>query len=271
MRKEIEKIFNSTGDTAFLSRLIAICCHFCRQQEHNDFMNKDIDKSLKLIVFPIFNALSRDNNTILKSIGCMLLNETANLFPDVLDTDSAIKKRLSKAIDQSISTKDNKYIIESLKTISPRSYANIINNLLYHDKHDMAFAVSMCFIAGNVHFYGHGFRFQPTFRNESDPFVDVGVSLDEGITEWLTLRICDVLETSDAYFFEVRFMEKMIKKFEIQDENELIKAYFQGEGIEFIYNITKKLDECFFYNFIFTTDRREWKKAVQMLNEIGKE
>lgn len=263
MREEIAKLLPE--DDNFHSYLTLMCCNFCKQIDSAAGL-KGIDKHLKTLILPLFCALNRQDNAIMRMIGCSMLEDVASIFEEP-DNSQGELEQIIDSIKASGKEKSNLPIIKCLEDISPNSYIKVIISFIYQEYYDLAFSVALCFIRANVNFNLHGFRFQPSFKTTDTPFMDLGVSLDEGITEFLTLEMLESKEIGDAYYFEVRFFKKFLETFDTY-KNEIINSYFSGNLIPFLYKISNNCNKCQFYNMFAYTDAKEWSEALAALYEI---
>lgn len=252
-------------DDHFQSYLSVMCCKFCREIDENNSL-KNIDSTLKVIVAPLFCSLNHQENAIMRMIGCKILDDVASVFnePENLEKEiNAIFISIKKAIDE----KSNFPLINCLKNVTVNSYIKVITNLIYQEFYDTAFSLALCFINANVCLNYHGFRFQPTFKTCEKPFIDIGTSLDEGITEYLTLEMSGAKEIRDAYYFEVKYFKSFLERLS-NHKDEIISAYFKGEAIPLLFRLSKNCDKCLFYDLFFFTDSLQWKKAFQLIKDI---
>lgn len=71
----------------------------------------------------------------------------------------------------------------------------------------------------------------------------------------------------DAYFFEVEFYKNIKKQFGLNKQEEG-KVAFSNGGPTFLYNHTKSLDKCLFYDLFYLSDSQNWRRVYQLLKNI---
>lgn len=266
IREEIEK--RLPDDDGFTVALILSCCDYCKKIQNNI----EIDKYNKLFIEPLWIILKNDEDTLFKAIGSYILEETAQLFKNSNDEKREFEK-IVQATQKSISSGDNKYLINCLRKTSNSSYLKYMARLHSNGAYNAAFAVALCFFSAKVDLIIMAFRTQFIYKKNNEIFFDIGVSLDEGCVEYFTQKITKLSRgkyIEDAYYFEVELYKNIVKQFGLKEQEEG-KVLFSNAGPKFIYEHTKNTNKCLFYDLFASSDKQNWRRTYQILKEIKEE
>ena len=258
--------------------LILLSCAWCKKMEEIDHNLEDIEKINKihrLLIEPVFIMFNNADDFLFRGIGILFLEKTQKNFPK----DKNCEKNIAKLNNIFKSSYGNlhKKLFDFFSTVEEYTYLEILKRTIYEK---IAPILIMNFINANIKCAQSSFRTRLYFRNEKDNFFDIGVSLDEGIVQYMTLQICEdkiPIKPNDesTYYFEVKYIERLISMY---GEHRVIRATFPEEyfkdtkeerPIDFIYNITAiSQNKCDFYDLYRYTDNQDWKSAISLLKRI---
>ena len=263
LRNEIEKRLPT--DDKFTIALILSCCSYCKKIQNRT----EVDKYSKLLIEPLWISLKKDEHALMRAIGSNILENTAKLFT-ASDNEEDEMQYIISAVKKSVSSGSNKYLIDCLSQVSPSTYLRLMARWHFYQISDAAFAMALCFFSAKANICYMAFRTQFIYEDNNEVFFDIGVSLDEGCTEYLTQELMnssDEDRMADAYYFEVEFYKNIIKQYGIGKREEG-KIMFTNGGPLFLYEHTKKADKCSFYDLFQLSDNQDWRKVYQILREI---
>lgn len=264
LKKEIEKRL-PTNDK-FTIALILLCCNYCKKVQEKS----EIDKYSKLFVEPLLISMKKDEHALFRTVGSVILENTAKLFPTSSDEQAEMQDIVASA-QRAASSGNNRHLIDCFSRVSHSAYLKIMAQWHFYEIYDAAFAAALCYLSAKSNICYMAFRTQFIFLEDNTVFFDIGVSLDEGIVEYTTQQIAQMFGEKcmeDAYYFEVEFYKKIAQKFEIkrQEEGEIM---FKNGGPMFLYEHTKHADKCSFYQLLQLSDCQNWRGASQVLKHIG--
>jgi hypothetical protein len=290
-------IFDNIDDCTGKANFLLLSCAWCKSVEKaKDFPE---NKILNLLVKPLYiiaqNRVSDD--AIFKMISMKLLDDLQSLFSN---NEHRYKKESGSFIkafndfQNNMNNEDNNQDLLSLfKGISEFTYLELLKHLIYDEEYIMAVKFVLDFYSANVNILKNGFRTRYYYRKktsrdeslkldilnnnlcthypESNLFFNIGVSLDEGLAEYVTrLNFSEASKTEDTspmYYFEIKYIKKLI---DIIGKDLVINAYYNEIPAYFFYDITKNSPEvCDYYNIYSFTDNHDWKSAINLLKRIN--
>lgn len=263
LKKEIEKRL-PTNDK-FTIALILFCCSYCKKIQNKT----EIDKLYKLLVEPLWISLKKEKHALFRAMGSNVLENTAKLFKNS-DNEQKEMYCIIEATHKAASTGDNRYLIECLSQVSPNAYLKLMARWHFNEIYDAAFATALCYLSAKVNICYMAFRTQFIYKDDNQVFFDIGVSLDEGCVEYLTQEMVKSSERKcmgDAYYFEVEFYKNIKKQFDLNKQAEG-KVIFSHGGPTFLYDHTKNVDKCLFYDLFYLSDNQNWRGVYQLLKNI---
>lgn len=263
LKKEIEKRL-PTNDK-FTIALILFCCNYCKKIQDKT----EIDKYSRLLIEPLWISLKKDEHALFRAMGSNILENTAKLFT-TSDNEEKEMRRIIAATQKAASSGNNTYLIDCLSQVSPGAYLKLMARWHFNEIYDAAFATALCYFPTKLNICYMAFRTQFISKDDNEVFFDIGVSLDEGCVEHLTQEMTKSIGgkcIEDAYFFEVEFYKNIVKQFDIGKQEEG-KIMFANGGPTFLYEHTKNVDKCSFYNLFKLSDDQNWRGAYQVLKEI---
>ena len=263
LKKEIEKRL-PTNDK-FTIALILSCCNYCKKIQNKT----EIDKYSKLFIEPLWVSLKKDEHALFRAMGSNILENTAKLFT-TSDNEENEMRCIIAATQKAASSGNNLHLIDCLSQVSPSAYLRIMARWHFYEIYDAAFATALCYFSAKANICYMAFRTQFISKDDNEVFFDIGVSLDEGCVEHLTQKMTKSFGgkcIEDAYFFEVEFYKNIVKQFDIGKQEEE-KIMFENGGPTFLYEHTKNVDQCSFYNLFQLSDDQNWRGVYQVLKEI---
>lgn len=262
-KREIEKRL-PTSDK-FTIALILLCCNYCKKLQNKC----EIDKYTKLFVEPLLISMKKDERPLARAMGSAILLNTAELFP--ASSNEAIEmKDIAESAKRAASSNDNKQLIDCFARVSHSTYLKMMARWHFYELYDAEFAAALCYLSAKSYIHHMAFRTQFLFKENNTIFFDIGVSLDEGLVEYITQQLIDKLGEKylgDAYYFEVEFYKKLAQIFGINREEEF-KLLLKNGGPKFLYEHTKHADKCVFYQLLQLSDCQNWREANQILKHI---
>lgn len=263
LRKEIEKRL-PTNDK-FTIALILSCCSYCKKIQNKT----EIDKYSKLFIEPLWISFKKDETALFRAMGANILENTAKLFT-TSDNEEDEMQHIIAAAQKAASSRNNRYLIDCLSQVSPGAYLRLMARWHFNEIYDAAFATALCYFSAKANIHYMAFRTQFIFKDDNEVFFDIGVSLDEGCVEALTqemIKLSGGKCMEDAYYFEVEFYKNIAKQFGIGKQEEG-KIMFANGGPIFLYEHTKNVDKCSFYDLFQLSDNQNWRGAYQVLKDI---
>lgn len=258
----------------FKTSLTLLCCNVCKKIE----VKENLDKYEELLVFPILISQKRDDNSLMKMLNIGLLEKLADEFGN---TENEKVERFFADLQKVVQGKI-KYSHEWLINISEGTYCKIIARLYWMQCYDLLYMIAIQYIVNMTIVDGSNVRTNWYHRNnEKTPFFQIGIALDEGIVQMLTMEICDwddkeLVEKgeetksssflSEAYFFEMKFVDKLIATFKLDRKNFLGSA-FSSNCLDFLVKETKEIDYCDLYNLLSLSDQQKWKEVNSILKK----
>lgn len=241
-----------------------LCCNVCKKIEHHEELNRYEE----LYVFPLLLSYRKENNSFLRSFGSTILEHTAEKFnnADLRQVDEFLSL-LSRAADGK-----DKYSSNDLLALSEGTYCQTIARLYWAGNYDLIRLFAIQYVVNNTKIMGSSARHNWYHKDEDNPFFVIGVSLDEGIVESLT---CDIVgnllndeqeKLSDAYFFEMKFVDKLREVFKFERKDFFVK-FLQSDFLEFLCEATKETEYCDFYNIMALSDQQKWKEVFSILKK----
>ena len=291
-RKQIEglQLFNMDIGIDLLSLL---CCNVCKKIENKEELNK----YEKLYVFPLTMSFRRDEPIFMRVVGCTILEDTA------LEFGNADSKQMEEFFSLLSRVADGKarYSHKDLLKLSEGTYLQVVARLYYAEKNDLMRFMAMQYIENNALIRGSNVRSNWYHKDNDNPFFIIGVGLDEGIIESMTCEMMSfkkekslsliektketeltdsktdetisslnfdfIAKQSDAYFFEMKFVDKIIKTFKFDRREFLAKSLLKPDFLRFLSEETKKKDYCDFYDLLALSDRQKWKEVFSILKK----
>lgn len=71
---------------------------------------------------------------------------------------------------------------------------------------------------------------------------------------------------SDAYFFEMKFVDKIINTFKL-DREKFLGSLFSNNCLDFLIEETRKVDYCDLYKLLMLSDQCKWKEVNNILKK----
>lgn len=296
LRCKIESAFPI--EDVFLTELILLGCDFCKKTQEN----KEINQYTRLFIEPLLISQRKHDSAFMRMLGSYMLEKTAEAFPSCSDLEKEIKAFFASLAN---SVQKNVALRQAVKSVSPHVFLKTLARLYFNEQYDTMFHLACCYALENMHMSLGGLRTRIYYQNEI--FFDLGVSLDEGMTEHVTLEMMKLLsekcfeeykqesknaqesdtekikenllsevarlkdpskyDDSEAYFFEVRFFRKLCESLNI-DAKEFTSRALIESATHVLYKYTKNFDPCVFYDLFKTTDEQKWKDAYNILKEM---
>lgn len=258
----------------FKISLTLLCCNVCKKIE----VKENLDKYEELLVFPILISQKRDDNSLMKMLNIGLLEKLADEFGN---TENEKVERFFADLQKVVQGKI-KYSHEWLINISEGTYCKIIARLYWMQCYDLLYMIAIQYIVNMTIVDGSNVRTNWYHRNnEKTPFFQIGIALDEGIVQMLTMEICDWDDKelaekgeetksssflSEAYFFEMKFVDKLIATFKL-DRKIFLGSAFSSNCLDFLVKETKEIDYCDLYNLLSLSDQQKWKEVNSILKK----
>lgn len=274
LRKVLEEKSFFPNDRFTIS-LILLCCNVCKKIQAKE----KLDRYEELLVLPILISQKRDDNSLMKMFGIGLLEKLAEEFENAED-----EKVESFFTDlQKVAQGEIKYSHEWLNNISEGTYCKIMARLYWMQCYDLLYMIAIQYIRNMTIINGSDVRTNWYYRNNiKTPFFQIGIALDEGIVQTLTMEIFDSIEhkgsdekgekekssssLSDAYFFEMKFVEKLIDTFKL-DRKKFLGGLFSNNSLDFLVKETREIDHCDLYNLLSLSDQQKWKEVNIILKK----
>ena len=274
----LRKVLEEKGyfpNNQFKISLVLLCCNVCKKIE----VKEELNNYEKLLVFPIFISQKRDDNSLMKMIGIGLLEKLAVEFGNA--EDEKVEKFLTNL--QEAAQGKIKYSYEWLNNISEGTYCKIAAHLYWMQCYDLLYMIAIQYIVNMTIINGSNVRTNWYHRkNKEKPFFQIGIALDEGIVQTLTMEICDSDELKDlaekgketkslaflseAYFFEMKFVDKLIDTFKL-DRKKFLGSAFSNNCLDFLVKETREIDYCDLYNLLSLSDQQKWKEVNNILKK----
>lgn len=274
----LRKVLEEKGyfpDDRFSVNLILLCCNVCRKIE----VKEELNNYEKLLVFPILISQKRYDNSLMQMLGIGLLEELAKEFGNAEDEE--VEKFLTDL--QDVAQGKIKYSHEWLNNISEGTYCKIAAHLYWLQSYDLLFMIAIQYIVNMTIVDGSNVRTNWYYRkNKEKPFFQIGIALDEGIVQTLTMEISNHGELkeltekgekieslssfSEAYFFEMKFVDKLIDTFKL-DRTKFLGSSFSNKCLDFLVKETRAVDYCDLYNLLSLADQQKWKEVNNILKK----
>lgn len=259
----------------FKVSLILLCCNVCKKIDAKE----KLDKYEELLVFPILISQKRDENSVMKMLGIGLLEKLAEEFGNA--EDEKVEKFLADL--QKAAQGKIKYSHEWLNNISEGTYCKIMARLYWMQCYDLLYMIAIQYIRNMTIITGSDVRTNWYHRNNKEtPFFQIGIALDEGIVQAFTMELFDSVEhrelvergekakslsfLSEAYFFEMKFVDKLIDTFKL-DRKKFLCSPFSNNCLDFLVKETREIDHCDLYNLLSLSDQQKWKEANSILKK----
>lgn len=274
LRQKIEKTF--PVDDLRSTEISLMGCAYCKKRQNKE----NVDKYLRLLIEPMLISQRRSKNSLMRAFGSTLLEETAELFEKTEDPEKDIESFQEDLIRVA---KREVTLQVCVEKVEPYVFLKALARLYYSENYDLVFALSFVYTRTHIIIRGHGLR--SIIYYGKDLFFDLGVSLDEGMTEHFALEVMKSSLESDSecsqdtgvtdldyedshiYFTEVRFFRKLCKTIGVSTK-EFFAQSFAGSAIEFLYKAMKDYNPCLFYELLKYTDEQNWKVANGILKKI---
>ncbi len=274
LRKCLEEEMSDMWETQ-IEFFTIIGCYWCKKIQNRE----EIDKFTKVLVLPLFCSFNRENDVLMRTMGSVLLEKAADEFEEENITDKDIEDFYKKT---DLVVKKKITLDELFDGISEAVYLKFMARLYYGKNYDAMFALAIGYILKNLDCPRRGFRVD--YRYKGTHFFQIGVSLDEGITESLTLKIMagknnqgadlknedgEIKQQSNAYFSEMKFYNKLLQVLHIE-ESDLLNSYFSANGLHFLMKLSNGHNLCEVYDLLALSDNLKWEEANQVLQNWGK-
>lgn len=274
LRKCLEEKISDMGETT-IEFFTMIGCHWCKKMQNQE----EIDKFTKVLTLPLWCSFRREKHALMRATGSMLLEKAADEFEEENITDKDIHdfyKKLNLVAQRKITFE------RFFDDISEAVYLKSMARLYFDENYDAMFGLAIGYILKNLDCPRHGFRVD--YKYKGTHFFQIGVSLDEGITESLTLEMMarennqgtdlqnedgEIKQQSDAYFFEMKLYNKLLQVFHIE-KLDLLRSYFSANGLHFLMKLSNGNNPCEVYDLLVLSDNLKWKEANQVLRDWGK-
>lgn len=246
------------------NRLYLLCCDVCRKVEEHF---KNVNKYEKLYIIPLMLSYRKEENSLMRAIGSSMLEHIAEEF------ENADTKQVNEFLSliSRVSMGEDKYSNNDLLQLSEGSYCQVIARLYWLQYYELVRSFALQYILNNSRIIGSHSRCNWYHKDEEDPFFIIGISLDEGVTESLA---CEMLESlsydplKDAYYFEMKFVDKLLKTFKFELNEFLVMSFSDNPNyLEFLREETKKIDYCDFYDLLALSDQQKWKDVFSILKK----
>ena len=206
-------------DDLFRTRLTLLCCNVCKKLESEE----KFSQSEELFVMPLFFSMRRNEDRLMISIGCALLERIAKKFGNA--DEKKVQDFLINLAE--ISKGKKRYSHEWLNDISEGTYCKILGYLYWMKCYDLMYMIAMQYIFNMTEVQGSSARSNWYYKRDNDkPFFQIGIALDEGIVQTITMEVLNSGELikesnrtkslsslSDAYYFEMKYVDKIIDTF----------------------------------------------------------
>lgn len=275
LRKCLEENISDMEETK-IELFMMVGCYWCKRMQNQE----EVDKYTKVLTLPLWCSFRREKNALMRATGSMLLENVADEFgkEDITDKDiQGFYKKLNLVVQRKITLE--KFFDDISETVYLKSMAR----LYFDEQYDAMYGLAIGYILKNLDCPRHGFRVD--YKYKGTHFFQIGVSLDEGITESLTLEIMasrnnkgtdsqyedgKIEQQSDAYYFEMKFYNKLLQVFHIE-KLDLLRSYFSANGLHFLMKLSNGNNPCEVYDLLVLSDGLKWKEANQVLRNWGKE
>lgn len=274
----IRKVLEEKGyfpNNQFKISLILLCCNVCKKIEAKE----NLKSYEKLLVFPLLISQKRHDNSLMKMFGIGLLEKLAEEFGNA--EDKKVEKFLTDL--QEVAEGKIKYSHEWLNNISEGTYCKIAAHLYWMQHYDLLYMIAIQYIVNMTIIDGSNVRTNWYYiKNKEKPFFQIGIALDEGIVQTLTMEICDSFEfkelveketetkslafLSEAYFFEMKFVDKIIDTFKL-DRKKFLGSAFSTNCLDFLVKETREINYCDLYNLLSLSDQQKWKEVNSILKK----
>lgn len=292
-----EKLLEKYKCNSFLLAFSLMACSWCKRMQNSDFEVSDINKYQMMFIQSLFCTMKQSDQTIMRMFDIFQLKKIQDRFKVDKKCDNEIQKFL-KTVKKTQDGEASNSVTElhkCYKVMSEYTLLELIKRLIFHSDFSIAQTIILEYFQINVTVSSGTFRNSFYFRlKESDhvnkifishdsakyqayscePFFDIGWALDEGITqsktEQMMKSILDNYKSSGRYFFEVKFINKLMSIFD-EDKRKYItgKISFEDYASTLILKLTNYSDDkCDFYNLHYYTDNQQWKEAHLLLNKI---
>lgn len=274
LRKVLEKK-RYFPNNQFKISLVLLCCDVCKKIE----IKEKLSNYEELLVFPILISQKRDDNSWMKMLGIGVLENLAEEFGNA--ENEKVEEFLTNL--QKVAQGKIEYSHEWLNNISEGTYCKIVARLYWMQCYDLLYMIAIQYIVNMTIINGSNVRTNWYYRkNNEKPFFQIGIALDEGIVQTLTMEICNCGEfkelaekgdktkslsfLSEAYFFEMKFVDKIIDTFKL-DRRKFLSSSFSNNCLDFLVKETKAIDYCDLYNLLSLSDRQKWKEVNNILKK----
>lgn len=274
----LRKLFEQEGfflNDSFRTRLVLLGCNVCKKMESKEKINQYEE----LLIVPVLISQKKNETDFMRMIGCAILEKLAEKFGNA--NEKEIENFLN---DLSLVEKNQKqYSYQWLDNISEGTYCKIIARLYWMECYDLIFMIAIQYIVNRTNITGSSVRTNWYYKNVEEPFFQIGIALDEGTVQTLTMEIMSSAKAkeqsktrdktkssrtllSDAYFFEMKFVDKIINTFKL-DREKFLGSLFSNNCLDFLIEETRKVDYCDLYKLLMLSDQCKWKEVNNILKK----
>ena len=272
----LRKIFEQNTpflNNSFRTKLVLLGCDVCKKMENEEKINK----YEKLFIMPVLISQRTSESPLIRMAGCMILEDLANEFDNANDKEAeSFLKNLELAAKH-----QKQFSNQWLDGISEGTYCKIIAYLYWMQCYNLIFFIGMQYIFNRAKITGSSVRTNWYYKNEEKPFFQIGIALDEGIVQTLTEQMMTCYKDkeftkekrkmpqsalSSAYFFEMKFVDKIIDSFKL-DKKKFLESSFTNNCLNFLVEETEKNDCCDLYRLLLLSDQCRWKEVNGILKK----
>lgn len=264
LRKSLEN-FPAFQMLDIRTKLGLLCCNVCKKINNNEPLNK----YEKLYVFPLLLSYRNEEHLLIRTLGSVILEDVADEF------GNADTKQIEEffSLMKGVVEGKTRYSSSDLLKLSEGSYCKVAARIYWGENYLLLRYMALEYIVNNTIIVGSHVRNNWYHKMEDEPFFVIGVGLDEGITESITIDMLTDRESgqqeifNDAYFFERKFVDKIIDTFGFERKEFLAGSFYKTDFIEFLNEASKRFDYCDFYDILSLSDKQKWKEVFSILKK----
>lgn len=258
-------------DNSIIELFTMIGCHWCKSVREE----AKVDKYIEVLTLPLVFSFKHEQNRAFRVFGCALLEKTATAFDSSPYSDADFQSFWEQIRRVALKQITLKQLVGSL---SEHDYLHVIARLYYAEEYEMIFGLAIGYILNYLKPQVQSFRTDYYYKGKL--VFQIGVSLDEGMTQSLTTDIMkastNVLEEKEryetigksAYFFETKLYEQLLDQLNI--EKKQIMTVIEEGGLHTLLKKSGWNSPCEVYELLKASDEQEWKKASIILRNWGK-
>lgn len=247
-------------------------CHFCK----NEFEAES--KYEELLVLPLMASCKVEEDRFFRMFMCHALDDLGYKFSKEEMTDAEWNEhanRFNLCMRGNTTADDTAKALHSfLESLSESTYCHFMARLYWMAKYDLMFIIAINYFYSKVKFEGSGSRTKIYYSGRRDDFklLDIGIALDEGLVEEITLEMMRVDNPgydNDTYFFERKMLKKIAPLLNLEMK-ELLGLSFSHDGKTVVGKLFESLPNnelCLLYELLDLSDNQEWKSVNEVLKK----